>query len=67
MVRIEVKKKTWRKPRSALPTFIAKVAEHGNSANIEPKLPKEYIGKTVLITIIEEDEELTKQLLKEVE
>jgi len=62
VVFIEVKKVNWRKSRHVLPTFIGTVSEHGNSANIEPTLPKEYIGKKVLITLLEEDDELSLQL-----
>jgi len=52
---MKLKKKSWRKPRKVLPTFIGTVTQHGNSANIEPALPKEYIGKRVLITVLDDE------------
>ena len=64
MVLIEVRKQAWKKSRSALPTFIGKVTEHGNSANVDPTLTREYLGKTVLITVIEDDEVLSEILLR---
>jgi len=67
VVLIEVRKQNWKKSRSALPTFIGKVTEHGNSANVDPTLPREYLGKTVLITVIEDDEILSEVLLKSTE
>jgi len=67
VINIEVRKQNWKKARSALPTFIGKVTEHGNSANVDPTLPREYLGKTVLITVIEDDEVLSEILLKNTE
>jgi len=57
-----LRKKSWRKSRNVLPTFIGTVTQHGNSANVDPTLPKEYIGKRVLITILDDDTELVERL-----
>ncbi|MBA2851634.1 putative transposon-encoded protein [Methanococcus maripaludis] len=52
-------KRGWKKPRCVFPTFAAEVVEHGNSATVSPALPKEYVGKKCLITILDDDEEST--------
>ncbi|MBA2841280.1 putative transposon-encoded protein [Methanococcus maripaludis] len=66
MVPINFKKNRWKKERSIFPCFGAIVKPYGSGAGKpDPAIPKEYIGKKILITILDEDEEFPKTIVED--
>ncbi|MBA2852991.1 DUF2080 family transposase-associated protein [Methanococcus maripaludis] len=55
-------RKGWRKEREVLPSFVCYAVAHGNAATMYPSLPRDYIGKTLIVTVVEPDSELAKEL-----
>lgn len=66
VVLINFKKDRWKKEREVFPCFGAIVKPYGSGAGKpDPAIPKEYIGKKILITVLEEDEEFPKNLVED--
>jgi len=59
---MKVRKKDWKKEREVYPTYVVKLKAHGRTTTISPLLPPKYVGKTALVTIIDDDEDLKKML-----
>ena len=55
---MRVKKKQWIKEREVYPAFCGRVKAQGNSATITPAIPQEYVGKKVIVVIMDEDREI---------
>ncbi|AEK19368.1 hypothetical protein GYY_02425 [Methanococcus maripaludis X1] len=47
-----------------MPSFVCYAVAHGNAATMYPTLPREYIGKTLIVTVVEPDSDLAKELKK---
>jgi putative transposon-encoded protein len=59
---MKVRKENWKKEREVYPTYVVKLKAHGRATTISPALPPEYVGKTALVTIIDDDEDIKKML-----
>ncbi|BAP60612.1 DUF2080 family transposase-associated protein [Methanococcus maripaludis] len=64
MITIQITKKGWKREREILPSFVCYAVAHGNAATMYPTLPREYIGKTLIVTVVEPDSDLAKELKK---
>jgi putative transposon-encoded protein len=64
VVIIQIAKKGWKKEREILPSFVCYAVAHGNAATMYPSLPRDYIGKTLIVTVVEPDSDLAKELKK---
>jgi len=64
VINIQITKKGWKREREILPSFVCYAVTHGNAATMYPTLPREYIGKTLIVTVVEPDSDLAKELKK---
>jgi putative transposon-encoded protein len=64
VITIQITKKGWKREREILPSFVCYAVAHGNAATMYPTLPREYIGKTLIVTVVEPDSDLAKELKK---
>jgi putative transposon-encoded protein len=64
VINIQITKKGWKREREILPSFVCYAVAHGNAATMYPTIPREYIGKTLIVTVVEPDSDLAKELKK---
>jgi putative transposon-encoded protein len=64
VITIQITKKGWKREREILPSFVCYAVAHGNAATMYPTLPREYIGKTLIVTVVEPDSDIAKELKK---